>query len=125
MIDPILRKVARAIEARYPGTKVEIEPFHDPDGDRMFRWILRVLGVQRRDLEAVPDFADDLARRLYGRWLLPYLVETIERRRTSRFLAERAAERERFRRARRRLLASWRSRHPGRRRGRLRRRAVG
>lgn len=125
MIDPVLRKVARAIEARYPGTKVEIESFFDPDGDRTLRWILRVLGVRWRDLEALPDFADDFARSLYGRRPLPYLLSTIERRRTPRYIAERSAERRRFRLARKRLLAAWRSRRRGRRRRRLGRRAVG
>ena len=93
MRDPRIPALVRAIEARFPGTRVEIDPFRDPDGDRTHRWMLEVLFVREKDMgkEGVEDFAYRLASALYGGHLLPCYIEANGAKDSRRYLARKEA----------------------------------
>jgi hypothetical protein len=93
MKDPKLAKIAREIELRYPGTRVEVEPFRGPEGGRSLRWLMSVFWVRSRYLDTLDDFVDALARSLYGRKVLPFLLAPVDMRGTRQHLADKKAER--------------------------------
>lgn len=90
MKDPRIPAVARAIETRFPGTRVEIDRFRDPEGDRLHRWVLEVLFVREKAMGkgGVGDFAYKLAFDLYGTHEFPFYVALNGTRGSRAYLAE-------------------------------------
>lgn len=104
----------RTVEARYPGTRIVIEPCGSPD-DPDFRWWVWVLNAPEKEVPLVTQFATRLALELYD-WHTPnFFVGAQSPRATRKFLARRRAagaeERARVRR-----LGRARSRRPASRR---------
>lgn len=85
----------RAIEARYPGTRAVVDPFRDPEGDPVPRWWVWILYVRDDDLGPLDEFASRLSCDLYGPDPVPFYVHPVGRRRTRKFLADRAAREKR------------------------------
>lgn len=81
-----MRTVIRTIEARFPGSRVIVEPFGVPE-DPEIRWILRVLNVREKDTPLVLDFGIDLAIDLYGKMPIPFSLSPMGPRGTARFLS--------------------------------------
>ena len=93
MRDPRIPALARAIEARFPGTRVEVDPFRDPEGGRTHRWMLEVLFVREKDMGkgGVGDFAYELMSDLYGPEDYPFYVDVNGAKNTRLYLARKEA----------------------------------
>lgn len=89
--DSRLRSLARAIEARYPGTEIVFEPAGIP-GEPKIRWWMHVLHVRQDDLVPLAHFAIRRSWRLYPRRPVPVLVAPHDRTVTRQFLARMHAE---------------------------------
>ncbi|MGH7151041.1 MAG: hypothetical protein ACREIU_10100 [Planctomycetota bacterium] len=72
-----------------------MDSFRDPEGDPVPRWWIWILGVRDDDLGPLDEFADSLASDLYGPDPVPFYVHPVGRRRTRKFLADRAAREKR------------------------------
>jgi len=90
--DVRLVALVKAIESRFPGTRVVVEPWSDPDGDRRVRWWLEVLHVREDDLGQVIRFAHRLGNDLYGEAGLPFEVGVKDARGTAAYIAYQKAE---------------------------------
>jgi hypothetical protein len=84
--DARLRSLARAIEARYPGTEIVFEPAGIP-GEPKIRWWMHVLHVRQGDLGPLGDFAIRRSWRLYPGRPVPVVVTPHDRTVTRQFLA--------------------------------------
>ncbi len=83
--------VIQAIRAKYPGTRVVVEPYGDPDGDRSIRWWLQVMNVNPSEMGPLQRFAGRLADDLYAPAPRPFFMGMLTRRQTTTYLARRAA----------------------------------
>ena len=104
--------VIQAIRARYPWTRIVVEPYGDPDGDRNIRWWIQVLNAKPSDND-LPEFAARVAWQIYDPRPRPFFMGFMSRGPSARYLARRAAT-ARWSRARRRGSRG----SPSRRRGR-------
>ena len=124
MRDVRLKAVARAIEARYPGSRVVIEPWEDFEAP-VIQWWFSILDVAPRHLVEAGRFAHEVGERLYGGWeRCPFYAGAMDRRSSRKFLEEKqalAAARRRFLASRRRRAARTKTRRPAA----ARRRAAG
>jgi len=68
-----LAALAGAIESRWSGSRVEIEPYRSPD-DPLIRWWVYVFGLQVEEASAATSFGWGLAHELYGREPLPFFM---------------------------------------------------
>ncbi len=84
--DARLRSLARAIEAKYPGTEIVFEPAGIP-GEPKIRWWMHVLHVRQDDLSRLGRFAIRLSWRLFPRRSVPVVVTPHDRTVTRQFLA--------------------------------------
>jgi len=87
-----LAALVRAIETRFPGVHVEVEPWTDPDGDETIRWWLEILRVRDRDRIAVHQFTRHLSNDLYGPEKVPLCFSLQDAKGTAAYLARRKAE---------------------------------
>ncbi|MCI0588468.1 MAG: hypothetical protein L0323_16685 [Planctomycetes bacterium] len=94
-------RLARAIETRYPESRVVVEQWGCPD-DPSICWWIEVLNVRARDARAIQGFADDLVGKMYGDEEPTFFVHVSDRRQSREYLASRR-EKDRARRLRRRL----------------------
>jgi hypothetical protein len=94
-------RLARAVEARYPGARVVVERWGDPE-DPAVHWFLEVLNVRGRDKSLVWDLVETLAEKRFG-MELPFCFGVSNLRETREYLASRM-ERRRARRIRARTL---------------------
>ena len=81
----------RTLKARYPGTRIEVEPSRSPD-DPDIRWRVWILDAPEKDVQLVDHFATRLARELYEWHTPPFFVGAMGRRATREFLSRRRAE---------------------------------
>jgi len=100
-----IRRLASAIESRYPGARVVLEQWVCPD-DPTICWWIEVLHVRAKDTRAVQDFADDLVGRMYGEEQPPFFVNVLDRRQSREYLASRREKQRDCRRRRRLALAT-------------------
>ena len=95
MKDRRMADLARTIEARWPGTRVVVEPYGSPD-DSTIRWWVYVLHCRRRDLRDVHMFAIRTGHELFNR-APPFITDPREAWSTAAYLARRRAEARRLR----------------------------
>lgn len=104
------RALARAIERRFPGTRVVVDRYTPPDRDHGIRWFVRILNCPARLSPHAADFAHRRAFQLWGGMGYPFFVDPYTPRDTRRYLAERSARARTRRAPPSRALASARSR---------------
>lgn len=102
MRDVRIKAWIRAIESKYPGVEVVVEPWTDPDGVRRIRWWLEVLNVRDEDFLPLKDLGLRLAHDLYDEDGPAFMFTVNGRRATTAYLARRREVAERERRFRRR-----------------------
>lgn len=93
MKDRRLAAVVRAIEERFPGAKVHVEPWACPEGDHSCRWWLSTPGVRRSRAREIHAFALELGDRLYGWKRVPFRFSSLGPWNTRAWLEKRRAER--------------------------------
>ncbi|HET6202899.1 MAG TPA: hypothetical protein VFI25_08870 [Planctomycetota bacterium] len=64
MTDVRVAALGRAIESRWPGSKVVVEPYRSPD-DPLIRWWVYILGIRYPEAGAAIDFGWELSRDLF------------------------------------------------------------
>ncbi|MCI0585755.1 MAG: hypothetical protein L0323_02820 [Planctomycetes bacterium] len=77
--------LARAIEARFPGTTVWVKPYRSPDGDPEKKWYLRILNCPARLTPHAQIFGIRLALRLWGLGRVPLFIGAVNRRHTREY----------------------------------------
>lgn len=77
--------LARAIEGRFPGTKVWVERYDPPDHDRGVKWFLWILNCPARKTPEVNRFAQRRADEIYGGGSIPMFISAASRTVTRRF----------------------------------------
>ncbi len=82
--------VIQAIRARYPWTRIVVEPYGDPDGDRNIRWWIWVLNARLSDHD-LPGFAVGISRQIYDPDTRTFFVGFMTRRQSASYLGRRAA----------------------------------
>ena len=83
--------LVRTLKARYPGTRIEVEPSLSPD-DPDIRWRVWILNAREKDVPLMDHFAARLARELYGWHTPPFFVGAMGPRATREFLSARRAK---------------------------------
>ena len=84
-----LARVVRAVERRFPGTKVVVERWESPDADVDVKWWLSILNCPARSLAEADDFATRLSMRLYGWKPAPWCVSSLSPRNTRKSYSDR------------------------------------
>ncbi len=79
--------LARAIEARFPGTTVWVKPYRSPDGDPEKKWYLRILNCPAHLTPHAQVFGIRLALRLWGMGGIPLFIGAVNRRHTREYFA--------------------------------------
>ncbi|HKB14867.1 MAG TPA: hypothetical protein VKF62_02325 [Planctomycetota bacterium] len=102
--------LARAIERRFPGTRVVVDRYTPPDRDYGIRWYVRILNCPARVSPWANKFAVERAFELWGGMGFPFFVGAYTRRSSRRFLPERSVRARARRAPASRALASARSR---------------
>ncbi len=102
MRDVRIKAWIRAIESRYPGVEVVVEPWTDPDGVRRIRWWLEVLNVRDGDFFPLKELGLRLAYDLYAAEGPTFMFTVNGEKATAAYLARRREVEERERRFRRR-----------------------
>src|SRR5262245_9712872 len=66
----------RSVERRFPGAKVYVEPWNDPDGDPHYKWWISVPGWPRRRRDELHMFVIRRERELFPRGSAPFFYST-------------------------------------------------
>ncbi len=66
----------RSIERSFPGAKVHVEPWNDPDGDPRYKWWISVPGWPRRRRDELHMFVIRRERELFPRGTEPFFYST-------------------------------------------------
>ncbi len=66
----------RSIERHFPGAKVYVEPWNDPDGNPEYKWWISVPGWPRRRRGELHMFVIRRERELFGRDPRPYFYSS-------------------------------------------------
>lgn len=91
MKDARIVTLIRTVEARFPGTKVVVDPYGCPD-DEEIRWWVSILHAPRGKEPLVNQFAIRLALDLYHWRGLPFIVGAKGPRGTREYLARKRTE---------------------------------
>ena len=91
MNDRRIAILARTVEARFPGTKVVVDPYGSPD-DEEIRWWISILHTPRGKEVLVDKFAIGLAFDLYNQRSFPFFVGAEGPRGTREYLGRKRAE---------------------------------
>jgi hypothetical protein len=84
-----MEKLIRAVERRYPGTKVAVDSYVCPDGDETIKWWLWILNCPGKQVLRAQRWATELSFDLHGWNPPPWFVEAVSRKDTRRRHAER------------------------------------
>ena len=66
----------RSIERSFPGAKVHVEPWNDPDGDPRYKWWISVPGWPRRRRDELHMFVIRRERELFPSGAVPFFYST-------------------------------------------------
>lgn len=83
--------LARAIERRFPGSRVVVDRYTPPDHDRGIRWFVRILNCPARLTPHAHEFAVRRAIEIWGGIGYPFFVGAYDRRVTREHFADRFA----------------------------------
>ncbi len=65
--------LAKAIESRWPRSRVIFEPYRSPD-DPLIRWWVHILGLSFEEGWAATDFGLDASKGLFGKDPIPFFL---------------------------------------------------